>query len=77
LVRLVRYVDTSIGFNPIQIDYSDYREVSGVKLPFRWIVTWTDGRSSAELTEVQANVPIDASKFAKPTPRVAPKPATR
>jgi photosynthetic reaction center cytochrome c subunit len=77
LLRVVRYVDTSIGFNPIQVDYSDYRDVAGVKIPFRWIVTWTDGRSTAELTEVQANVPVDAAKFAQPAPRVPAKPATR
>src|SRR5207253_9149175 len=33
LVRLVRFVDTPIGRVPTQIDYSDYREVAGVKMP--------------------------------------------
>ena len=51
-----------------QIDYSDYRDVSGVKMPFRWVVTWTDGRSTIELSELRANIPIDAAKFAKPAP---------
>jgi photosynthetic reaction center cytochrome c subunit len=77
LVRLVRYADTSIGFNPTQIDYSDYREVSGVQMPFHWTVTWTDGRSTTQLSEVQPNAPIDPVKFAKPAPRVPPKPATQ
>ena len=72
LVRLVRYADTSIGFHPTQIDYSDYREISGVKMPFHWTVTWTDGRSTIELTDVTPNAPIDASKFAKPSPPAAP-----
>jgi outer membrane lipoprotein-sorting protein len=75
LVRVVRYSDTSIGFNPTQIDYSDYRDVSGVKMPFRWVTTWTDGRSTAELTQVQPNVAIAASKLAKPAAQVRPKPA--
>jgi outer membrane lipoprotein-sorting protein len=66
LVRLVRYSDSPVGLNPTQIDYADYREVSGVKLPFRWTVTWLSGRSTIELTEVQPNVRIDAAKFAKP-----------
>jgi outer membrane lipoprotein-sorting protein len=77
LVRLVRYADTSIGFNPTQIDYSDYREISGVKMPFHWTVTWTDGRSTTQLSEVQPNAPIDAVKFAKPAPRALSKPATQ
>lgn len=66
LLRQVRYIDTPMGFNPTQIDYTDYREVSGVKVPFRWTVTWLDGRSTFELTDLRANVPIDAAKFAKP-----------
>jgi outer membrane lipoprotein-sorting protein len=48
------------------VDYADYREVAGVKIPFRWTVTWLDGRDSFELQEVQPNVPIDAAKFARP-----------
>lgn len=67
LVRQVRYAETVVGLNPTQVDYSDYREVSGVKLPFRWTVTWTDGQSTFDMNELQANVPIDAAKFAKPS----------
>jgi outer membrane lipoprotein-sorting protein len=45
-------------------------------LPYRWVVTWTDGRSTIELSELRANVPIDATKFAKPAV-TAPKAASR
>jgi photosynthetic reaction center cytochrome c subunit len=73
LVRQVRYTNSPVGLNPTQIDYSDYREVSGVKMPFRWTTTWTDGRAITELAEIQANVAIEAAKFAKPaTPAAAP-----
>jgi outer membrane lipoprotein-sorting protein len=72
LVRLVRYTDSPVGLNPTQIDYADYREVAGVKMPFRWTVTWLDGRSSFELLKVQPNAPIDASRFAKPAPPPPP-----
>jgi len=68
LVRLVRYTNTALGLIPAQTDYSDYREVSGVKMPFHWTVTWTDGRSTIELSELRANTPIDAAKFARPAP---------
>jgi outer membrane lipoprotein-sorting protein len=74
LVRQVRYIDTPVGLNPTQIDYADYREVAGIKVPFRWTVTWLDGRSTYELNELRPNVPIDAAKFAKPAPP-QPKPA--
>src|SRR5262249_11525695 len=36
LLRQVRYADTAVGRNPTQIDYADYRDVDGVKVPFRW-----------------------------------------
>ncbi len=68
LARQVRYADTPVGMVPTQVDYSDYREVAGVKLPYHIVITWTDGQSDILLTDIQANVPIDASKFAKPAP---------
>jgi outer membrane lipoprotein-sorting protein len=75
LVRQVRYTDSPVGLNPTQVDYADYRDVAGVKVPFKWTVSWLDGRSTTELSEVQPNVPIDAAKFARPaTPG---RPATR
>jgi hypothetical protein len=67
LVRQVRYTDTALGLNPTQIDYGDYRDVSGVKMPYHLTTTWTDGRSTIVLSELRANVSIDAAKFAKPT----------
>ena len=73
LVRLVRFVDTAVGQVPTHIDYSDYRDVSGVKLPFRWVATWTDGQSTTQLTGVQANAPIDDKRFGKPAPAPPPK----
>jgi len=77
LVRQVRYTNSPVGLNPTQIDYADYRDVSGVKMPFRWTTTWTDGRSATELSQIQANAPIDAAKFAKPAAPASSKPASR
>ena len=68
LARQVRYADTPVGMVPTQVDYSDYREVAGAKMPFHMVITWTDGQSTIQLTDVQANVPIDVAKFAKPAP---------
>jgi outer membrane lipoprotein-sorting protein len=76
LVRQVRYVDTAVGVIPTQIDYSDYRDVAGVKVPFRRVVTWTDGRSTIELNQVEPNARIETSKFATPAPPTG-KPVTR
>jgi outer membrane lipoprotein-sorting protein len=68
LVRQVRFVDTAVGVIPTQIDYSDYRDVAGVKVPFKRVITWTDGRSTIQLNEVRPNAQIDAARFAKPAP---------
>src|SRR5215469_15338799 len=70
LVRQVRYADTMIGRVPVQVDYSDYREVAGagVKLPFHVITTWTDGRSDVVLTSAETNVAIGAARFNQPAP---------
>jgi hypothetical protein len=66
LVRLVRFSESPVGRLVSQIDYSDYREVSGVRMPFRWTVSWLDGRSVYELTDVRFNVPLASGAFAKP-----------
>ncbi len=68
LTRLVRYASSKVGRLPTQIDYSDYRDVAGVKTPFKIKVTWLDGLESIELTDVQLNVPVDAARFGKPAP---------
>ena len=66
LVRLVRYAETPVGRNPTQIDYADYRDADGVKIPFRWTLARINGRFTIQLAEVKSNVPIDDAKFAKP-----------
>ena len=76
LTRQVRYADTPIGMVPTQVDYADYRDVAGVKMPFNIVITWTDGQSKILFTEIQPNVAIDAAKFAKPAPAVV-KPLTK
>ena len=68
LVRMIRYARSPVGRLPTQIDYSDYRDIAGVKMPFRWTVLWLDGRETVGLTEVRPNVAIDNAKFAKPAP---------
>jgi hypothetical protein len=73
LVRLVRYIETPVGRNPTQIDYDDYRDSDGVKIPFKWTVARPQGRFTIQLSETQNNVPVDDAKFAKPAE--PPKPA--
>jgi len=74
LSRLVRSTPSMVGRLPVQTDYADYRDVGGVKLPFKWTTTWLDGRSNFELSEIQTNVAVDAARFNRPGP---PKPGVR
>lgn len=66
LMRMVRYTRSPIGRVPTQVDYSDFRDVGGIKFPFRWTFTWLDGRDNFEVSDVKVNVPIDAAKFGQP-----------
>jgi Photosynthetic reaction centre cytochrome C subunit len=68
LVRTVRWNRTPVGTVPTQTDFSDYRDVAGVKMPFKTVITWTDGQNTIALNQVQANVAIEASTFAAPKP---------
>jgi hypothetical protein len=76
LARVVRYSTTIVGTVPTQTDYSDYRAVGAIKIPFKTIVTYTNGQGTMELSDVQLNVPIDDATFAQPAPAVV-KPAVR
>ncbi|HVN06488.1 MAG TPA: c-type cytochrome [Bryobacteraceae bacterium] len=66
LLRMVRYTETPVGRSPTQIDYADYREQDGVKIPFRWTLARIHGRFTIQIEEVRQNVPIDDAKFTKP-----------
>ena len=68
LLRELRYGASPIGRVPTQIDFADYRDVNGIKLPFRITYAWLDGRDSIVLNEIRTNVPIDEAKFGKPAP---------
>ena len=67
LLRLVRFGETPLGRLPTQIDYADYREAGGVKIPFRWTLARPGGRFTIQLSEVKENAPVDDAKFAKPS----------
>ena len=68
LLRELRYSNGPIGRAPTQIDYADYRDVNGVKMPFRITYAWLNGRDSIMLNDIRTNVPIDDAKFGRPAP---------
>jgi hypothetical protein len=74
LVRLVRYAQSPLGLNPTQIDYADYREADGVKVPFRWTLARPGNRFTIQVEEMKQNVPVDDAKFTPPPPPQQPAP---
>jgi len=66
LLRQAYVVPTLMGPLPTQIDYDDYRNVDGVKVPFkitfsRPMISWT-----LTLTAVEKNAPVKDTQFEKP-----------
>ena len=66
LGRMIVYTSSPIGRAPQQVDFEDYRDVGGVKFPFKDTFLWLDGRWTAEIANIRTNVAIDAAKFGKP-----------
>jgi len=57
------YFDTQSGLlvRRDSTNFEDYREVDGLRLPFRM----RDARTLIQLTEIKHNLPLDASRFAE------------
>jgi Photosynthetic reaction centre cytochrome C subunit len=68
LRRVVRFT-LSMGRLPVQVDYSDYRAVGGVKMPFEVKVTDWATISAARFTDIVLNPALDDARFARPADR--------
>jgi hypothetical protein len=71
LKRYIRYANTMVGRIPTQVDYDDYRDVAGVKMPFKFSYGWVSERDDWTMTGYEANVNIDNAKFGRPDPKTA------
>jgi hypothetical protein len=67
LTRVVRFTETPLGRLPVQIDYSNYREVDGLKVPEQWNLARPGGRFTIQIDEVDQKQAIADSKFAEPS----------
>jgi len=73
LVRSYTTMQSVIGSFPEDTFYEDYRDVSGVKVPFTMRIVSAEGNRTYKWSQVDANAPVEDAKFTKPTPP-APKP---
>jgi hypothetical protein len=74
LVRQLTLRETVLNALPEQVDYEDYRDVDGVKLPFtiRLSAIDTYDSSTRKFTEIKANVPVDETIFVMPATKPQP-----
>jgi hypothetical protein len=66
LLRETAMYDTPQGPMKITAEFSDYREVDGLKTPFRTRQIMPVGEIVFRTTELKDNVPIEDATFAKP-----------
>jgi hypothetical protein len=79
LLRRATYNQTAAGPSPYEVDFDDYRDAGGVKMPF--VVRMTPAsprveigtRSTLRIEKVKTNVAIEDGRFVRPQPR--PRPA--
>jgi photosynthetic reaction center cytochrome c subunit len=74
LLRQVRFAETPVGRFPTQVDYADFREEDGIEVPLRWTVARPGSSFTIQADQIQQNVPVDDSKFAKPAAPAPPSP---
>jgi photosynthetic reaction center cytochrome c subunit len=71
LLRRTILTRTAFGNLLEQVDYSDYRDVNSVKVPFQVrYATWNE-LLTEKFSDVKLNAPVDDAQFARP-PRPAP-----
>ena len=74
LLRMMRFEETPLGLNPVQNDYADYRDVSGVKVPYHVTTLRAGRKGEVQLDAVEQNVSVEDSRFEMPQAAVpAPK----
>jgi photosynthetic reaction center cytochrome c subunit len=72
LLRVVRYRESPLGLNPMEIDYADYREIDHLKISFRVTFSQPGSTTIFQIENVQQNVPIDNARFSKPVSNSLP-----
>ena len=66
LARLVYYIDTFVGPYPTQIEYRDFRDVAGRKVPFSWVISQTRNREFTYAMQAVRAAAVEDAKFVRP-----------
>ena len=63
LIRQIRYADSAIGFEPTQIDYSDFRAVDKIQFPHRIAISQPNSRETIVFSRIDPNYPMNNVRF--------------
>ena len=66
LLRKKSAEQTPLGLLPREEDYSDYRDIEGVKVPFTVVSRSSRGQSTERLADVRVNVALPPDAFVRP-----------
>jgi photosynthetic reaction center cytochrome c subunit len=73
LLRQLRFSQSPLGLNPTRVDYENYKEFDGVKVPLKLTITRPRTQLNIQLDQVSQNTPVDDAQFESPP---APPPTT-
>ena len=74
LVRSYTTLQSVLGSFPEETNYDDYRVVAGLNVPFSMVVVSPEGNRTYKWSQIDANAPVEDSRFTKPAPPPPPPP---
>lgn len=69
LLRQLRFSKSPLGLNPARIDYDDYKDFDGVKVPLHMTIARPRTKLDIQLDQVSQNVAVDDGLFEAPPPK--------
>jgi len=76
LLRILRYTKSPLGRNPTEIDYSDFRTLDGLKVPFQETIARPNSHLTVQIEHAEFNVPVDETKFVRPAEPAPVRPSS-
>jgi photosynthetic reaction center cytochrome c subunit len=72
LLRTVTYMNSVLGSFPIETNFEDYRDASGIQVAFSNRLVSPEGNRIYKWEQVEVNAPVDDNIFARPAPPPPP-----
>jgi len=73
LVRVTSLADSPLGALPKEVDYGDFREAGGIKVPATIRIVQLSGTGTYQFASIQANATVDDARFAAPKEKAQEK----